>query len=488
MPGPSQVRISSAIAIRIAPVIASVCAVMPTPTCFCKSRVSNDEVFHTNAAFSLQWFVGRTRTDYQPSGGVPDRLREPVMRNDYVTLSKGTQGGGIPLTEPDGTALRVVHVDSAAAAGGNGTIEHPYNELDLANGAGSRTGDIIYAHSQSTFGTSIVLQDNQRFLGEGNNKIFTVATKQEGTITIPESSPGAGALTRPTIAGAPGDAVTLAVNNEVSNFDINGGSITSRAIAAPVGGAGNPNIHDLSIKNTLSDGIEFTPKTITDPSDSTKQIVRGNVTVDTVTFDNVGGDDMNINSATTTDVTSPSVTLQEAIAISNITSTNGKGTGLRLQNTHAAGTASITNYANGNATAGSGGGTSADGVLHFNDIAGPVTINNADIMNNTGFAFDFLNVASTSTVNLGTNSSYDGGTGAAGGCARTTSMARSTPATLHSPTAISQASLCWATPRAHSILPTRSRSLASKARHLKSMATSAASINSAAPSMSPVRS
>ena len=161
------------------------------PDLLLQFAVSNDDVFNTNATFSLQWFVGRTRTNFEPCGGIADRLREPVMRNDYVALGQSTRTGGIALTNPDGSALRIVHVDSSAAAGGNGTFENPYNEIDQANGAGSQAGDIVFAHSESVFGTSIILKDNQRFLGEGNNLDFTVATQQEGTIVIPESSPGA---------------------------------------------------------------------------------------------------------------------------------------------------------------------------------------------------------------------------------------------------------------------------------------------------------
>ena len=273
--------------------------------------VSNDEIFHTNATFSLQWFVGRTRSNFQPSCTVADRIREPVIRNDYVALSRSFQQGGVPLTNPDGSAIRVVHIASDAPAGGNGTFEHPYNELDQANGAGSQAGDILFAHSTSTFDTNLILQNNQRFLGEGNNKVFTVTTKQEGTIDIPESSPGRCALARPMIVQAVGDAVTLADNNEVANFDINGNNVTTRAIAAPASGAGNPNLHDLAISNTTSGGIEFTPDTITDPNDATRQIVQGNVTIDTVSLTNVGGNGIDINSATTTDVTLPTVTLQE---------------------------------------------------------------------------------------------------------------------------------------------------------------------------------
>ena len=164
------------------------------PDLLLQVAVSNDDIFKTECCIPGSMVRRPYATDFQPAGNILDRLREPVMRNDYVTLAHNTTTGGNPLTNPDGRALRVVHVASNAAAGGNGTIENPYNELDQADGAGSQPGDIIFAHSTSTFDTAIVLQDNQRLLGEGNNLIQTVATAQEGTIDIPESSPGAGAF------------------------------------------------------------------------------------------------------------------------------------------------------------------------------------------------------------------------------------------------------------------------------------------------------
>ncbi|MCC7475806.1 MAG: hypothetical protein IT425_10445 [Pirellulales bacterium] len=391
------------------------------PDLLLQIAVSNDDIFDTYATFSLQWFVGRTRTNFQPACGVPDRMREPFMRNDYVALGRSTRHGGIPLTQTDGSELRIVHFDSTAAAGGDGTFENPYNELNLANGAGSQEGDILFAHSGTTFGTGITLQDNQRMLGEGNDLVFTVDTLQEGKIDIPESAPGARSLARPNITGVAGDAITLADNNEVANFTIDGTGITDRAITSPAGGAGNPNLHHLAISNTTGSGIAFDPATITDSDDldsdgnTTEQFVRGNVTIDEVTFDNIGGDDIDINSFTATDITAPGVTLQETIAISNVDSTNGNGAGLWLLNTHSTGTASISNYTNGTATAGSGGGVVGQGVLRFESLEGDVAITNADIQNNIGYAFDFVDIETTTAVTLGTNSSYDGGAGAAGG-------------------------------------------------------------------------
>src|SRR3954470_1030977 len=182
------------------------------PDLLLQFAVSDDDIFKTHATFSVVWFVGRTRTNYQPACGTPDRFREPVMRNDYVVLSHKNRTGGNPLTNTDGSALRVVHVDSDAPPGGNGTAEHPFDQLTDVNATGSQAGDIILAHSTSVFNgeSSVLLKDNQRLLGEGNGFTETVATTQKGTITIPESSPGARALARPQVNASTADAVVLA--------------------------------------------------------------------------------------------------------------------------------------------------------------------------------------------------------------------------------------------------------------------------------------
>jgi hypothetical protein len=354
------------------------------PDLLLQFAVSDDDVFKTNATFQIVWFVGRTRTNFQPACNTADRMREPVMRNDYVVLSHTKRSGtGTTLTQPDGTALRVVHVDSNAAAGGDGTIEHPFDMLTDVNGTGSQKGDVILAHSTSVFTNepSVILKDNQKLFGEGNNLIETVATKQKGTITIPESSPGARALARPIInIPANTDAVVLADNNEVANFVMDGQNLAgNRAIAAPVTGAGNPNLHDLSIKNTGSDAIFFTPEDFIDVNDvngngnTTERLVRGNVTIKTVTLDNIGGDGIHIDSANPNALTA---TLQETIALTDVTSTNGAGRGINLENTHtgAGHTATITNYTYD-------GGTTSAGGIRLNNINDTVNVTGGSLTN-----------------------------------------------------------------------------------------------------------
>ncbi len=391
------------------------------PDLLVQLAVTDDEIFKTNTTFSVTWFVGRTRTNFRPAYGLADRMREPVMRNDYVALARDRVLGGNPLTNTNGDAFRFVHVNSAAAPGGDGTFENPLNNVGNVF-PNSQDSDIVLLYSDSLFQNQnpLVLRDNQRLLGEGNNEIFQITTQQQGVIDIPETSPGARAGARPVIMDALGlGAVQLADANEVANFNIDGGLA---GLFSPGTGAGNPNIHDMNISDTTGDGIVFTPLTRTNTTNPLLKTVAGNVTIDDVVFDNVGGNEININSFTAENLNDPNVALQETIVISDVTSTNGNGRGVWLQNTHSGRTASITNYTNGTqGTAGSGGG-GGDGVLVFagtggNEFGGNVTLTNLDIFEIDGYALDFENVDTTSATTITNNNglTYDGGSGTGGG-------------------------------------------------------------------------
>ncbi len=146
------------------------------------------------------------------------------------------------------------------------------------------------------------------------------------------------------------------------------------------------------------------------------------MTIDDVNFDDMGGVEIDINSASA-DASNSNNTLQETISITDVNSQNGNSRGIWLRNTHASRTATITNYTNGTAgTAGSGGGLAGSGVLVFegsstNEFDGNVLLTNIDIFNNIGYALDYANVDTTSatTVTAGNGITWDGGAGVAGG-------------------------------------------------------------------------
>ena len=389
------------------------------PDVLLQIAVSNDEIFNTNAAFSLTWFVGRTRTDYAATGSVFDRFREPVMRNDYVVINTRQVAGGTPLDDTDGDPITFVHVDSSADAGGDGTFEDPLNSLDLIDD-NSSSGDIVLAHALSTFNNeSAVLHDDQRFLGEGNGQVFTVNTEQRGIIDIPESSPGARDEARPTIAGGTGAAIILADNDEVANFLIENGF--NGIDGASTAGVTNPNLHDLTIQNMSGTGIHLRAGARIDTDDADDD---GNtndlripfaVEASNITFDEVSVHGLHINAqafhdGSPVDPTAPNVDMEGDITVTNIQSSGGLQPSLFVANLVAAdgqGKMTINGYDYDGKTTGTGG-------LEFEDISAELIIQNFTAKNGIGPAASFTRLSTNGIVNV-ENMAYDGGTAGAQG-------------------------------------------------------------------------
>jgi hypothetical protein len=340
--------------------------------------VTDDDLFGTNTVVQVIWTPGRVSPGITNwSHNIDDRMREQVYRNQYVAVTRTQVAGAVALTDVFGNEIRVVHVDSDAAPGGDGSFENPLNNLDDING-NSEIGDIVLAHSTSVFtGQSATLQDAQRFLGEGLNndgtaQDHTVITSELGEINLPESSPGASMLARPIIQNASGDAAVVLMGGndevntlaeiEVSNFTIDGGT---RGVYSPTG-VGDVNINQLRVANTTGDGIELTPLVETLANNSTQ--IRFTPTINEIVFDNVGGDDIDLNGTTTEPSTT---TVNEVIAITNIESDDGDGVGIRLTNHRRAATISNFDW---------DGGTTGEGALRIeNNLAAAFNPNQATV-------------------------------------------------------------------------------------------------------------
>lgn len=356
-----------------------------TPDLALQFAVNDDDEFGTNSVFSITWFIGRTRDPSYCSPALYQRMRDPVIRNDYVAVRQDAVFDGVALEgdiDGDGTdeLIRVVHVDSSAAPGGDGSFENPLDELADINGA-STSPSIVLVHGGSTFNNdTAVLLDGQRMLGEGNGIEHIVSTSDFGDVVLPETAAGASTGAAPVINNAAGDVITLATNTlEVSNLTIDGGD---RAVVSPNGSLG-VNLNNLAISNTTGNGIELTPGSETIDGDLE---VRFQPLITDITFDNIGGDDINI------DGTSPeaaSVPVTESIAISNVTSTQGQGVGINLSNN--VNTATIDNYTNDLGT-----GTAAI-LLTSNEAA--VNITDATITNQAGMGVSVVDSDANHTLN-----------------------------------------------------------------------------------------
>lgn len=275
------------------------------PDLLLQVAVNHDDLFDTNAVFSAIWFIGRTRNDYCATCSVADRLREPVYRNDYVAVHQSTAFDSTPLTVTDGAAtpanINIVHVDSTAAAGGDGTFENPLNNLANVN-ASSADNDVILLHGGSQFtDETLALRDNQRLLGEGRDMTSQIATTELGSIALPETASGALSGAAPILAQTGGGtSVTLATGNTVDNVEFNGG--VGVGSAATIGTA---NLQNLQFDGNAN-GVLLTG-TVDDD--------RVNVT--NSTFDNFQNGVVLTNA-------------EGSIDVNNVTMTNGTGDGISL--------------------------------------------------------------------------------------------------------------------------------------------------------------
>lgn len=368
-----------------------------TPDLSLSIALTNDALFDTNAVFSATWFIGRTRRENCPTGQLRDRFREPVIRNDYVAMAQtAVIGSANALTDIDNELIRVVHVDSTADAGGDGTIENPYATLAQANGAGSMEGDIILAHAGSTFtDDSITLQDNQRLLGEGvvfddgnaltteTNIDHTVIVFGGGSISLPETETGAFLLDAATVtnSAAINPTITLADNNEVNNLVIVGGEngiagneFTLDTLGAGTNGSGDSDLQNLRISGTTGDAIRLTMARRIDEDDATLATLEMDVNLNNIQLDDIGGTfgiliDMDDNGLSTDATTTA---LNESVTINNLNFANSTNAstaiGLQIQNTNNTNTlTSINDYTYD-------GGTTALGAVGFESVDGTVNV------------------------------------------------------------------------------------------------------------------
>ena len=332
--------------------------------------VTDDEVFDTNTVFSMIWFIGRTRSTDCLTCSLSDRLREPVLRNDYVAVARTTAFDSIPVNDTQGEPFQFVHVDSSAPVGGDGTFESPFNALSSVN-FNSEEGDTIFIHGGSSFtDQSLDLQSNQQLLGEGGGVTFEVTTAELGTVTLPETSPGAGSGPIPRIRqNGAGTSVFLASNNTVDNLRLVGGT---NAIDG-TNQTENPTLQNLEVVGTMGDGITLRAFA-REEMDPDMTVIDFDVTIDQVSFDSVGGHDIAIDADSGVDPDMPNTVLNETINISNITSTGGTGDGINLTNTHTGQVTTITDTS----FAGNQSG------LDVSSSAGSVDINNMTVTGATG--------------------------------------------------------------------------------------------------------
>lgn len=220
-----------------------------SPDLLVQLMATHDNHFDTNIMLGISWsFTAGFSESRGAAASVRERIGQPVQRNSNVVVTARDIYDPLVATNPiTELPIIVVHANSALAAAGDGSFERPYNSLSSpSNPANTAEGDIIFAHADSIFdGQSLVMQNDQRFLGEGLD--YMVDTLELGTIVMPRATDG---TMTPIIRNSPfgAGAVNFASNAEVANFRIENaqgeGLLGDRA-------GGIVSLHDITIDGAL---------------------------------------------------------------------------------------------------------------------------------------------------------------------------------------------------------------------------------------------
>ena len=212
-----------------------------------------DMTFLNNWDFSLQanndsyfdW-TGFARLTYRMGGSrrrnVPDQMEQPMMRNEHIVRAHQTPI--VAVNPVNGQAWNVIHVDSAAAANGDGSVTAPVRTLAAAQALATNTYDVVFVHAGTSATTPydaawLFQADNQILVGEGSTLALNTAscgykqffTSSTGTTTYP-------------LLTSTGDAITLRNGAIVDHLRIENAPAAIVADATLTTGA---NVNDVQI-------------------------------------------------------------------------------------------------------------------------------------------------------------------------------------------------------------------------------------------------
>ncbi|NET47383.1 MAG: hypothetical protein F6K09_01400, partial [Merismopedia sp. SIO2A8] len=304
-----------------------------------------------------------------------------------------TNGGSDTATASITVGDRIWYVDDDAAPGGDGTSANPFSSLAPLDTGGSSDGldgpgDTIYV-LEGTYSSGLTLEDNQSLLGQGVDLVV------DGRTLIT-------ATNRPVLSATGGDVITLANNNTLEGFSINGLMMGQDGIAGVGGTGGTINgvlIEQMGRDNIHLDnwnGITFNNITSTD---ATRHSVSLNNTSSTIDF--TGNNTINHGSATATG---------DAFHVDGGDATINYSGNITTSTNNAVNRLTVIRNTTGGSVAFSGGTlsqTDGDGIF-IEDSAGTTTIDST--INITGGAgMEIQRGTGNVTVNSGTTISNNTG-------------------------------------------------------------------------------
>ena len=221
------------------------------------AELNYDERFDATGSLNFTWTWGASQGRGSEYAGLARDL-ERTARNDHIVRFNREV---VLAIDPDtGRPYNVFHVDNTADANfEDGTVETPFTRLELAEAA-SGEGDIIFVREGdgSTRGldTGINLQNDQLLLGDGVAHVIPVQNGQNFLLCNDLNG------VRPTITGQNnGSAVSLANNNVVRGFEIDGAAAAG-GLSFGISGFGttanpitNGIIEDTNITGAILHGV-----------------------------------------------------------------------------------------------------------------------------------------------------------------------------------------------------------------------------------------
>jgi uncharacterized repeat protein (TIGR01451 family) len=261
----------------------------------------------------------------------------------------------------------VWYVNSAAPAGGSGTIASPFQTLAAAASAAT-SGDTIFLYGANTYTGPITLNANEKLIGQGTDLTFDTGFK---TVTIVAAGTG----NTPTI----NNTVTLATGDTLKGFNISSGANTGLAGS---GGISAISVNALNVTTTKGTAVNlnnvggsFTFTSISANGGSNGIVLNNTTGSFTVTGDgnaSVGGD---ASGGTLHNIST------SAIQLTNVQNVSLKD--LNIQNTDRSGIngTGVTNFSFTNGTVNKSGSQNFDANIAFNttNFSGAQTQNGNNI-------------------------------------------------------------------------------------------------------------
>lgn len=291
-------------------------------------QFTNDQEYGSNIMVGVQLDLpmGERHPTSSWKRNTPSPFRF-IHRNYNIILDRvdESQSGLVAFNPLTSQEYNFVHVDTSAAAGGDGSVTNPYHSLAEAMGDNP---DVVFVHAGSTITESIVLTEGQKLIGDSGTQWIDLAGGTSAQLPTLNTANAAG----PVFSNVTGNAITLASGSTVSGFnldDIQGNGIVGTNVEdVTVRNVSFSNISGDALKLNNSTGqIRLRDLTFTDITGSGIVVDGGsaNVSIIEAQFTHIGDDALHFEDLTT----------DGSVTLANLTVDDVGENGLELMNVDA---------------------------------------------------------------------------------------------------------------------------------------------------------